>query len=91
MAGVNLSKSTGQIDAAKAYEIAQPIVAGWKERFAKLRTGGKTATQVKAEHLAKKYARVKKAGPSRGRLYPDGRDIRLRRRRTARGLDVSLA
>lgn len=59
-----LSKTTGEIDAAKAYEIAQPIVAGWKTRFADLRAGGKTASLVKAEYLARRYAKARKLDPT---------------------------
>lgn len=59
-----LSKTTGEQDAAKAYEIAQPIINGWKARFAELRADGKTATQVKAEQLAKKYAKAKRLDPT---------------------------
>ena len=55
-----LSKTTGERDPAKAYEIAKPIFDGWRGQFAALRRGGKTAAQVKAEQLAQKYARAKK-------------------------------
>lgn len=55
-----LARTTGERDPAKAYEIAKPILDGWKAQFAALRRGGKTATQVKAEQLAQKYARAKK-------------------------------
>jgi integrase len=58
-----LAKSTGERDAAKAHEIATPVLAGWKARFAELRRGGKTATQVKAEQLARKFAQAKKLDP----------------------------
>ncbi|HVB68743.1 MAG TPA: DUF6538 domain-containing protein [Acetobacteraceae bacterium] len=51
-----LSKSTGEQDAANAHELAKPIIDGWKARFAELRSGGKTASQVRAEQLARKYA-----------------------------------
>ena len=59
-----LSRSTGQTEASKAYDIAKPIIDSWKARFAELRRGGKTATQVKAEHLAKKYATAKTLDPT---------------------------
>jgi integrase len=59
-----LSKATGQIDAASAYEIAKPIVAGWKAHFAELRAGGKTATQLRAEHLARRYAKARRLDPA---------------------------
>jgi integrase len=58
-----LAKSTGERDATKAHAVAQPILNGWKARFAELRSGGKTATQVKAEQLARKYAKAKKLDP----------------------------
>ena len=58
-----LAKSTGEKDAAKAHAIAQPILNVWKARFAELRSGGKTATQVKGEQLARKYARAKTLDP----------------------------
>src|ERR1700759_4759985 len=55
-----LSKSTGKTAVSSAYEIAKPIIDAWKARFVALRHEGKTATQVRAEHLAKKYARARK-------------------------------
>ncbi len=59
-----LSRSTGQTEASQAYDIAKPIIDGWKTRFADLRRGGKTATQVKAQQLAKKYATAKTLDPT---------------------------
>jgi hypothetical protein len=58
-----LAKSTGERDATEAHAVAQPILDGWKARFAELRSGGKTATQVRAEQLARKYAKAKKLDP----------------------------
>lgn len=54
-----LSKSTGETSAAKAYEVAKPVIDGWKARFIELRNGGKTATEIKAEQLARKYAKAR--------------------------------
>jgi integrase len=59
-----LSKSTGKTAVSSAYEIAKPIIDAWKARFVALRHEGKTATQVRAEHLAKKYARARKLDPT---------------------------
>ena len=59
-----LSKSTGQTAVAAAYEIAKPIIDGWKAQFVALRREGKTATQMRAEQLAKKYAAARKLDPS---------------------------
>jgi integrase len=59
-----LSKSTGVTSAAKAHEVAKPVIDGWKARFIELRNGGKTATQVKAELLAKKYSTAKRLDPT---------------------------
>jgi integrase len=59
-----LSKSTGETSAAKAHEVAKPVIDGWKARFLELRNGGKTATQVKAELLAKKYSAAKRLDPT---------------------------
>jgi hypothetical protein len=59
-----LSKSTGETSAAKAHEVAKPVIDGWKARFIELRNGGKTATQVKAELLAKKYSTAKRLDPT---------------------------
>lgn len=39
-----LSKTTQETGAAKAHEIAKPIIDGWKARFIELRREGKTAT-----------------------------------------------
>jgi hypothetical protein len=64
MAAASLSKSTGEMRVAAAYGIAQPIIAGRKARFVKLRSGGKTAAQVKAERLAKKNAAAKNLDPT---------------------------
>ncbi len=59
-----LSKSTGERQVARAYEIAKPIIDGWKARFADLRRDGKTATQVRAEQLARKYAKAQASDPT---------------------------
>jgi integrase len=59
-----LSKTTGETRAAAAHEIARPIIDGWKARFAELRAGGKTATQMKAERLATRYAKAQKLDPT---------------------------
>jgi integrase len=59
-----LSKSTGETKAEKAHGIARPVIDGWKARFADLRSGGKSAAQVKAEHLARRYAKAKKLDPT---------------------------
>ena len=55
-----LSKSTGETAVAPAYDIAKPIIEGWKAQFVALRREGKTATQMRAEQLAKKYATARK-------------------------------
>ncbi|MGO9998503.1 MAG: hypothetical protein ACLPKW_12270 [Acetobacteraceae bacterium] len=55
-----LSKSTGRTAVTPAYEIAKPIIDGWKAQFVSLRREGKTATQMRAEQLAKKYATARK-------------------------------
>ena len=55
-----LSKSTGETAVAPAYDIAKPIIDGWKAQFVALRREGKTATQMRAEQLAKKYATARK-------------------------------
>ena len=59
-----LSKSTGQTAVASAYEIAKPIIDGWKARFEELRSSGKTAAQVKAERLARQYAKARRLDPT---------------------------
>jgi integrase len=59
-----LAKSTGQTAVAPAYDVAKPIIDGWKAGFAELRSDGKTATQVKAEQLARKYAKARKVDPT---------------------------
>jgi hypothetical protein len=59
-----LSKTTGEIDAGRAYEIAKPTIGGWKTRFTELRALRKTATQLKAEHLAKQYAKARNLDPT---------------------------
>ncbi len=59
-----LSKSTGETQVARAYDIAKPIIDGWKARFVELRSDGKTATQVRAEQLARKYAKARKLDPT---------------------------
>jgi integrase len=59
-----MSKTTGETRAAKAYEFAKPIIDAWKAQFTDLRNEGKTATRVKAEHLARKYAKARKLDPT---------------------------
>ena len=59
-----LSKSTGQTTVTAAYEVAKPIVDGWKAQFVALRHEGKTATQIRAEQLAKRYATAHKFDPT---------------------------
>jgi hypothetical protein len=59
-----LSQSTRQTEAAKAHDIAKPIVGGWKARFTELRSAGKTAARVRAEHLASKYTKARKLDPT---------------------------
>lgn len=59
-----LAKSTRATRAARAYEIAKPIIDGWKAQFIELRSKGKSATQVKAEHLAQQYAKARKLDPT---------------------------
>jgi hypothetical protein len=59
-----LSKSTRERHAARAHEVAQPIIDGWKARFVELRSEGKTASQVRAEQLARKYTKARKLDPT---------------------------
>jgi integrase len=59
-----LSKTTGEMQVAKAHEIAKPIIDGWKAQFVALRRDGKTPTQVRVERLAAKYAKARKLDPT---------------------------
>ena len=67
-----LSKSTGEQDPAKAHDIAKPDIDRWKARFVELRSGGKTVTQMKAEQLARKYAKARKLDPTEAEYHPTG-------------------
>ena len=47
-----------------AYDVAKPIIEDWKAQFVALRREGKTATQMRAEQLAKKYATARRLDPT---------------------------